>query len=302
MTDHREEYLLEIDKKLLELTVKELHQVCEYCSIAGKDNKLIQDKSHCALVKHVVKFCKRDELLVREEGMTVLLDLNDALEATLGAAGSTPLVSSPTVGEGEEEAIQAANPTSDAAHAADMSSHGQRDSTLHSSPLHGPAAHGNGTPHRCRESSSSCCASSAHSGFGKDSPINGHVVELNSKDGLSFSSLEHQIESGLGKGYCDLEIVEAVIRSECWIEIKELLGGKNRLPLATLRQILRAHYAEKDVTVLYQQLTEAVQGPCETSLDFLVRVLDLHQKVLFASEPAQSGLKYNKGLVHCQCF
>jgi len=52
---------------------------------------------------------------------------------------------------------------------------------------------------------------------------------------------------------------------------------------------------------LYQQLTKAAQGPSETALDFLVQVLDLRQKVLFASERAKSNLKYNKELVHSQC-
>lgn len=142
-----------------------------------------------------------------------------------------------------------------------------------------------------------------HSGFRKDFRISGNVGESNSKDSLSFSSLEHQIENGLRKGYSDLEIVEAVIFSvSAGLKLRSYLEGKTDLTLATLRQILRAHYAEKDATVLYQQLTEAVQAPYETSLDFLVRVLDLRQKVLFASERAQSGLKYNKELVHSQCF
>lgn len=144
--------LLETERKLLELTVKELHRVCEHCAITGKDNQLIQGKSRRALVKHVIKFCERDELLAMEnEGMSVLLDLNYTLEAMLGSrlesdeAGSTPLVSSSVVGKGEEEAIQAAVPTSEAAQAADISSREQRNGTSHSSPLHGPAAPGNPT-------------------------------------------------------------------------------------------------------------------------------------------------------------
>lgn len=95
--------------------------MCEYCAITCKDNELIQGKSRRALVKHAIKFCERDELLAMEdEGMSMLLDLNDTLEAMLesrlksDATGSTPLVSSPAVGEGEEEAIQAAVPTSEA--------------------------------------------------------------------------------------------------------------------------------------------------------------------------------------------
>lgn len=114
MAEDREEYLLETEKKLLELTVKKLHRVCEYCAIAGKDNELIQGKSRRTLVKHVIKFCEHDELLAREdEGTSVRFDAESRLETN--AAGSMPLVSSSAVGEGEEEAIQAANPTPTAA-------------------------------------------------------------------------------------------------------------------------------------------------------------------------------------------
>ena len=63
------------------------------------------------------------------------------------------------------------------------------------------------------------------------------------------------------------------------LKLRSYLEGKTDLTLATLRQILRAHYAEKDATVLYQQLTKGVLGPGETALDFLVLVLDLCQKV-----------------------
>lgn len=109
MTEHREGYPLEIGKKLLELTVKELHWVCEYCAVAGKDHEHNKDKTRCALVKHFIKFCERDELLDREEeGICVLLDLNDQLEALLeswletDATGSAPLVSLPAISEGED--------------------------------------------------------------------------------------------------------------------------------------------------------------------------------------------------------
>lgn len=111
------------------------------------------------------------------------------------------------------------------------------------------------------------------------------------------------MEGGLRKNYLEVEIMEAVIRAvNPSLKLRSYLEGKRDLTLATLRQILRTHYAEKDATVLYQQLTKAVQGHGETALDFLVRVLDLHQKVLLALERAQSGLKYNKELVQSQCF
>lgn len=137
--------------------------------------------------------------------------------------------------------------------------------------------------------SNSCCASS--SGFRKDFRISGHVGESTSKDTLSFSSREHQTDSSLRKGYPEVEVMEAVIRA-----VNPRLKLRiSPWPLSDKLKFL------KQLTVLYQQLTKAVQGPGETALDFLVRVLHLRQKVLFASERPQSGLKYNKELVHSHC-
>lgn len=72
--------------------------------------------------------------------------------------------------------------------------------------------------------------------------------------------------------------VQAVIHAVSpWLKLRSYLEGKIKFTLIALRQILGAHYAEKDETVLYEQLTKAVQGSNETSLDFLIRVLDLCQ-------------------------
>lgn len=103
-------------------------------------------------------------------------------------------------------------------------------------------------------------------------------------------------------GYPEEEIVEPVIRAvNPGLKLRSYLDGQADLTLVILRQILRAHYAEQNATVPYQQLTKAVQETNETALHFLIHVLDLCQKVLFASDHAQSGLKYNKDLVHSQC-
>jgi len=48
---------------------------------------------------------------------------------------------------------------------------------------------------------------------------------------------------------------------------------------------------------MYQLLNSGVQEGGETPQDFLVRFLDLKQKVLFASQEADSDLKYDPTLV-----
>ncbi|CAB3994835.1 Hypothetical predicted protein, partial [Paramuricea clavata] len=54
---------------------------------------------------------------------------------------------------------------------------------------------------------------------------------------------------------------------------------------------------EKSATELYQQLTTIVQSPEESPQSFLIRALDLRQKVLFASKEAGVKIKYDESLV-----
>ena len=117
---------------------------------------------------------------------------------------------------------------------------------------------------------------------------------------MSFTSLAHQINAGLKRGYKEEEIIEAVIRAiNPGLRLRSYLEGKPDLDLARLRKILRSHYQERGATEMYQLLSSAVQEAGETPQDFLVRLLDLKQKVLFASQEAGSDLKYDPKLVQC---
>ena len=59
------------------------------------------------------------------------------------------------------------------------------------------------------------------------------------------------------------------------------MEGKPVLGLARLRKILRSHYQKKGATEMYQLLSSAVEEAEEAPpQDFLVRLLDLRQKVL----------------------
>lgn len=300
MSEHREDFVLQLEQKICGLSVKELLKVCEHCNIIAKDNEDIKSKSRRALVKILIEFCDEEELLESEdEGMTVLLELNDVIEELILARSSA-------VGAGAATQANPETTRTEQLAASDQASGEDRPAASEASLEHQTAprtALGSGT-RRGRDPmiSNSCCNASSR-GFHKDFRINGHVSESTSRETLSFSSLEHQIESGMRKGYPETEIVEAVVRAiSPGLKLRSYLEGKADLTLTNLRQILRAHYAETDATVLYQQLTKAAQGTNETPLEFLIRVLDLRQKILFASERTQSSLKYNKELVQSQCF
>lgn len=93
-------------------------------------------------------------------------------------------------------------------------------------------------------------------------------------------------------------MVDAVIRAiSPGLQLRSYLEGKPNMTLPTLRRILRSHFQEKSATELYKQLSSESQGNKETPQNFLMRVLDLRQKILFASQEAESGLKYDPALV-----
>ena len=134
--------------------------------------------------------------------------------------------------------------------------------------------------------------------FKRDFKISGQIGDVSRKDRLSFSSLVHQIENGLKNDYTEDEINEAVIKAiNPALSLRSYLEGKVDLTLAKLRRIMRSHYQERTATKLYHQLSSTVQQPKEKPQEFLIRLLDLKQKILFASQETDSELKYDPTLV-----
>lgn len=134
--------------------------------------------------------------------------------------------------------------------------------------------------------------------WSREFKISGQIGERGQRDKLNFSSLENQIDQGISKGFPEIKIVDAVIRARApGLQLHSYLEGNANLTLPTLRRILRSHYQEKGGTDLYKQLTSEVQSSKETPQNFLIRALDLRQKILFASQEAESGLRYDPVLV-----
>jgi post-segregation antitoxin (ccd killing protein) len=130
----------------------------------------------------------------------------------------------------------------------------------------------------------------------KDFKISG---QIDSKSGISYTSLIRQIEAGLKKGHSQDNIIDGVIRAVIpSSSLRSYLDGRQDMSLSTLRGILRAHYAEKNSTELYTELASSVQSTKETSSEFLIRSMDLRNKILFASQENSDELKYSPDLVH----
>ncbi len=79
--------------------------------------------------------------------------------------------------------------------------------------------------------------------------------------------------------------------------MRSYLESRTDLTLPVLKQIIRAHFIEKDATELYHSFTRAIQEPKETPIQFLFRAMDFRQRILSASENVKTGLKYNHELI-----
>ena len=134
--------------------------------------------------------------------------------------------------------------------------------------------------------------------YRKDLRISGQVGDTNQKDSLSYSNLRHQIRAAVTKGYSEGEVVEAVLRAiNPGLRLRSYLENYPDLTLDTLNTILKSHYQEKDATELYQELTNIAQRKTETAQGFVMRALDLRQRVIRASNESVEGLKYDEALV-----
>ena len=133
----------------------------------------------------------------------------------------------------------------------------------------------------------------------RDFKIIGQVVEVGQKEKLSYISFILQIEAGLGKRYSENEVVHAVITAiSPGLSIRSYLEGSGQLLLSSLCKIIRSHYKEVSATEIYQQLLVMTQDPKEDVTNFLIRLMDTRQKILFAcKEEDENELKYSPSLV-----
>ena len=124
--------------------------------------------------------------------------------------------------------------------------------------------------------------------------ITGQIGDPDQKDKLNYSSLRKQIDTGVAQKYKEHEIVDGVIRAiSPGLTLRSYLESFEKLSLDRLKKILRSHYGVKNTAELYQSLASICQQGKETPQAFLMRALDLRQKILFASQEGEDPLKYD---------
>lgn len=286
MESELEKLQLDIQGTLYKLTVEQLIEVCNALQISGPGKEHLTGKKRGQLITHVIKYLEREEMAdLEDEGMSDLLDAQDIIVKIQTAK---ELSASETPDQDEEQIILQKE-----VEALRLSLQ-EKENTMHDLMKNNTNAPlSSSTPVK-----SVAAAPQNGSAWRKDFKISGLIGEPGQKDRLTFSSLARQIENGLSRGYTESEITDAVIRAMTpGLQLRSYLEGKENLTLPALRRILRAHYQERSATELYKQLTSEVQSGKETPQNFLIRSMDLRQKILFASQEAESSLKYDPALV-----
>ena len=130
--------------------------------------------------------------------------------------------------------------------------------------------------------------------FKRDFRIVGTVGAQGQKDQLSYVSLSRQIQSGKERGYSEKELVDGLIKCIVpGLPLKDYLEAMREMGLETIMKIVRAHYQEKNASELYASLANLAQSPAEEPQNFLLRALNLREKIIFASKQEGSKLKYD---------
>ena len=126
--------------------------------------------------------------------------------------------------------------------------------------------------------------------------VKGQIGEVGQADKLSYVSLMHQITEGKAAGYDEDDIVNGVIRAMIpSLTLRNVLETTSNLTLERLLHFLEAHFDEKNTTDLWSKLTSMSQLPEETSYSFVLKCIELRQKILLASR--KSDIKFDKPLL-----
>ncbi len=258
--------LQRVTSRLSSLSIQQLVKVCDHLKIEAGD-VAETPKDHLRLVRKLLTYINSNEVEDSEDGGVELLENLDSFisESIIESIITEPLAL-------EEPA--ATNPMTNP----DSSTKQKTPTTTTNQPPTTPTE----MAHLLR----------------REFKVSGQIGEPGQRDRLTFTSLANQIEVGLEKGYPDRDIVQGVIRAIVpGSSLRSYLEGRRKISLPSLRRIVQSHYQEKDATDLYKQMSQLTQEDKESAQSFLLRAFDIRQKVLFASEEADSQLHYDPNLV-----
>ena len=135
---------------------------------------------------------------------------------------------------------------------------------------------------------------SKNSAFRREFRIGGNIGTTTGC--ITYISLCSQIDEGR-KGYGDDDITMAVKKAvTAGSELRTILDAKTKMPLDTVLNFIRSFMKEKTATELCRDLSELVQKDSEEPQVFVLRAMELREKILVA--PIHEGtVQYEKSQV-----
>ena len=107
------------------------------------------------------------------------------------------------------------------------------------------------------------------------------------KDSLSFISFSRQLEAAQRKGYPEHEILDAIIMAVSpKLPLRRVLEA-SKLNLEGMKKLIFQYFKEPSPAELFTQLTQGTQRPGESTADFVMRMMDLRQRIKHSSHSVQ---------------
>lgn len=133
--------------------------------------------------------------------------------------------------------------------------------------------------------------------FQRDFKITGTIGAINSKEALNYISLCSQIAEGRRKKYPDEEIAMAVRKAVCaGTPMRTYLDSSTDLKLDEVVSFVRNCLGEKSASELFQTLTNLVQNEKEDAQTFVLRALELREKVA-QSSAIDGSVRFDAGAI-----
>ena len=130
----------------------------------------------------------------------------------------------------------------------------------------------------------------------KEFKISG-VIGTTAQDSLNYISICSQIADAKKKKYPEDDIVMAVRRAVAPASsLRNYLDSKPDMSLEQTLKFIRSAMKEKSSTELFQELNNTKQLQGEDAQKFVLRIMDLRERVMVAST-GEGDISYDKGLV-----
>ena len=113
-------------------------------------------------------------------------------------------------------------------------------------------------------------------------------------DKLSYVTVCRQIREGRDNGFTEGEIISGVLNAVSDKLLRNYLEMLPDLSLTSLTEQLRIEYKEKTPTEYFQELINAKQQKGEDSNSFVIRALELRDKVIFTAQNEEGSIPYHR--------